>query len=594
MNTQFIHFRQLAIIVGLLVMVGARAPAQGPEEQRSPISMSGIASLGLDVYEVAGSAGWTAQQRRPNALLRLVANPTIAFGEQWSLPFTIILTTPETSTTRPVPRSANLGDFVGNPANCLSVAPKFGWAQINLGTQTPSLSELSGGNIQLFGAGVDLAPGNFRFIGSAGAVGRSAAADTALGMSGAYARQAYMGRLAYVNDRTEIGLNVVRIRDDGASIPTVWARKMIRLDPVDPSSIDTVAAPDALMPLPQESFTATLNARVPITENVGLRAEAGGSLFTRDMNAGEIAEPAGEIRPLMAQRLSTRADLAGKLTVEIERGNWGATLSSTYIGPGYRTLAYPWMQADRLDATLAPHLGLLDDDLQLSGSIGWQQNNLSGTEEATTSQLLGSAAVTARLSDALAINAQYSNYGLRTPVRNDTFRVETVSRSIGISPVVTLATDAVTHVMTASLGIDDYTDYNPITGAAGTNRTRSISGGYSVALSAVPLSVDVAGSWLVNQLSVGDLTITSGSIGAGYRLFNGAVTLGAGCSFTRTALEAEAADESLAVRLNTAVRITDALRFRADASITHYDYGDSRPGASFNERLLRTSLEWRW
>jgi hypothetical protein len=579
------------LLIGLVSMTTVRIVAQ---EQQSGVTLSGNVSLGYDLYDLDATAGSTMTARRPSSLLRLLINPTISFGESFSLPFSFIITIPETTTMLSKPASPGFMDFLQNPANSLSMAPKFGWAQFKLGSQTPQMSELSGGDIQIFGFGMDLTPGSFRIAASAGTVGRSVAADTVHQIRGEYARQAYMGKIAYVDGQTEIGLNVVRIRDDGASIPTLTSSLTFHPDSANPSLSETIDTRHPLMPLPEESLTATLNVRVPIADGLRVRGEVGGSLFTRDMTADKIAEPISAIEPLMAQHLSTRADVAGKAAIDVKQQSWGVSLSSTYIGVGYRTLAYPWMQADRLDVTIAPHVELLDDNLSLSGSFGWRQNNLSALEETTTSQLLGSLNIDARIGDVLAINGQYSNYGLRTPVKNDTLRVETVAQSLSLTPTVTLVSDDIMHVLTASAAIDDYSDYNPITGADGSNRTKSVMGMYSASLTAIPLTADISGSWLLNQLNVGDLTITSASLGAGYKLFDGNVTLGANGSVTRTALGTDSPDEGVTLRLNGTWRITKSLRLRADASTTSHHYGDSRPGASFRENLLRTSVQWQW
>ncbi|MCC7437693.1 MAG: hypothetical protein IT211_04285 [Armatimonadetes bacterium] len=504
------------------------------------------------------------------------------------------MTFPETTTLFPIPATTSVSDFVQNLANRFGITPTFGWARFNLGTHTPQLSPLSGGDIQLFGAGVDLSPGHFRIVASAGAVGRRVMTDTVAGTEGEYARHAYMGKLAYVDSLTEIGLNLVRVRDDGASIPVVMKSRVIQPDGFDPTILDTLVERDPLMPVPEESFTATLNVQFPITKGVRVAAEVASSLFTRDMESQPVSKPISAIEPLLAQRLSTRADLAGNFSVMLEQEAWGLNLKSSYIGPGYHTLAYPWMEADKVDVTMEPHIALFDDALRASGTIGWRRNNLADQEEATTTQLLGSATIDARIGDALSINGQYANYGIRTPVRNDTFRVETVSQSFSVTPVLVLPTENLTHVITASVGFDTYTDLNPVSGADGRSQTRNLSTSYSASLASIPLSLELSGSWLVNQLSIGEMEVTGVGLGAGYRLLGNDVTLGASAQLTQTALGNIAPDNDLMLRLTSTWRITESLQFRAQASTISYRYGDSRPGVSFRENLLRASLQWQW
>lgn len=586
--------RRQFIVCVLLLLVIAAAELRSQEDSSSVITISGSTAIESDFYSLSSTPNNAVPTRRPSSLVRLTVSPTVTVGDVLTLPLEFSMTFPETTTLFPIPAATSIGDFIQNPANRFGIAPKFGWAQFKLGTHTPQLSEFSGGDIQLFGAGVDLSPGNFRIIASAGTVGRRVLTDTAAGNKGEFARYAYMGKLAYVDSLTEIGLNVVRVRDDGASIPVVTKSRVIQPDGVDPTILDTLIERDPLMPVPEESFTATLNTRFPIIKGIRVAAEVASSLFTRDMESQIISEPISAIKPLMTQRLATRADLAGNLALVMEQETWGMSLKSTYVGPGYHTLAYPWMESDKLDITMEPRLTLFDDALRASGTVGWRRNNLSAQEEATTTQLLGSATIDARLGDALSVNGQYANYGIRTPMRNDTFRVETVSQSFSVTPVLVLPTQNLTHVITASVGFDTYTDLNPVSGGDGRSRTRSLSTSYSASLTSIPLSLDFSGSWLVNQVSIGEMEITGLGIDAGYRLFDGKMTLGASGQLTQTALGNASPDSDLSLRLTGNWRITKSLQLQAQASTISYRYGDSRPGVSFRENLLRTSLQWQW
>jgi hypothetical protein len=570
MKSESISLRRALVLLGIVALGAGSAAAQQPV---GGASFAGRLSVDHDWYAGSSTSGSPFVSRRPSSLLRLRFDPTITIGEDVSLPFSFTLTIPETTTQ---PRATDPGflDVLRNPSNAFSATPRLGPLRLSLGTQSPQLSSLSAGDVQLFGIGGELSVGGLRIATAAGTVGRRASADTVSLLRGAYARTAYMGRLAYVSGASEVGLNVVRVGDDPSSLSPLA------------SMSETMSR--RLIPMPEESLTATLNTAIEITTGASVRAEFGASMFTRDMNAGAVDGP---LEALMHQRMSTRADIAGGVGVELSGEAWGVTVGSTYVGAGYRALALPWLEADRLDLTISPHASLLDDDLTIAGTFGWRRNNVGATETATTSQPLASLTADARIGEALSLNARYSNYGVRTPLRNDTLRVETVAQSISLSPTITLASDAVTHTLSAAASLDDYTDYNPISGADATNRTRSVTGTYAAALSALPLSVDLGGSWLVNELAVGELSIASASIGASATLGDDAVTLGARATLTRSVLDAGSPDEGVTLRLNGTWRIVDGLRLRVDASTTGYDYATR---ASMRESLLRTSLQYRW
>lgn len=568
MNTSSTSFSLAFALVGILIAAPGRLGAQ---DTTGDVSIRGVFSLDVNTYGMSSPSEYVPA-RRPTSLLRLRFEPTIAIGA-FSLPLNLAFTIPESATRLAAGTGGELANLVRSPGNTFSAEPSFGATRLHLGTQSPSLSKLSGGDLQVFGAGVDVTAAGVRLAASAGLVGRPAAVDTTLGGRGAFERHAYAGRLAYAGDATEVGLNVVRVADAPSSLaaPTGASLEFRRL-----------------IPMPEESLTAALDAQFRIGSSFRIEAEAGASMYTRDMSAQAIP---GSSEPLPLQRLSTRADGAGRIELAMVGSSWGVALGSTYVGPGYRTLARQWLEADRLDLTLSPRVELFDERLALSGTFGWRRNNLAATEEATTSQPLASINADARISESISLGAQYSNHGVRTPMRNDTLRVETVSQSLLLAPTITLASQDVTHVIALAASLDDYTDHNPITGRDGSNRIRSANAMYAATLAGLPVSADLSGSWLVNQIAAGDLTVATASLGAGARLLGGTVLLGARATLTRSWLDDAAADDGLTLRLTANWRVIDALRLRLDASTTGYTYASR---AAFREHLLRTSLQFEW
>ena len=548
--------RRLRSIGALLIASTIAATAQQESDSTGDVALRGRIVLEHDLYQLSADPGDVIAARRPPSLLRLIFNPVVSVGGI-SIPFDLMLTVPESATRGGAGES--LADFVTNPANSIGIAPSMDWATLSLGSHSPRLSALSGGDVTLFGVGTELSPGAFRLVASAGSIGQP----------GGFARHALMGRVAYAPDGGQIGINLVRVRDDAGSL----------------------SEPGPAMPA--ESFTATLDASATIGPVVA-RGEFAGSLFTRNMLASKIDGAPDELNALVRQRLSSRADIAGTLSLGIERDEWGATLSGEYIGAGYRTLAYPWMESDRLDVTLASRATLLDNALDLAGTIGFRRNDLSQTEGAQTAQVLGSLDANIRAGDLLSVNAQYANYGLRNRFENDTLRVETVSHTASVSPTLTLATAPITHVLSASAAINDYIDHNLITGRDASNHTVSLSASYSGALTELPLDFSLCASTMTNALAIGDVTTSSGSIGLGTRLFGELLRLDVAALLSRSALGAETPDEGVGVELRAAWRATASLDVTARGSITDYTYGGARTGSTFVERFLRTSLEWRF
>ena len=59
-------------------------------------------------------------------------------------------------------------DYILDPRNNVGLHPSWEWGKLEIGTHTVDYSELSSGNVPIFGLGFDLNPGKFRFAASYG------------------------------------------------------------------------------------------------------------------------------------------------------------------------------------------------------------------------------------------------------------------------------------------------------------------------------------------------------------------------------------------------------------------------------------------
>jgi len=582
-----------AVLSIVAVVAVISTPPLRAQESESLVEVSGTATISADIYELSSEASSPIASRRPPSLFRFILTPTVTLGGRVSLPFEIIFSSRETSTLTPPIRDASATQFIQNAANTFSLSPRFEWGQIHLGSHSPQLSELSAGNVQVFGVGADVRAGKFRIAASAGSTQRAAEADTVARSRGAYARYLYAGSIAYIQEESEFALNVVRGRDDPASINHLRSLLIVAPDTSNPGFLDTTSTHHDLMPLPQEGFVASMSARLPLFAWAKLSAEIGGGLFTRDMLAPEIGDRAEALNALMLQRTSSRADGAGKLAIDLTFDRWKLKLTSLYVGAGYTTLGYPFLQTDKLEFTLAPTIRVIDSVLTISGTIGHRTNNLTGNSEATTRQILIATNVDAQPIENLTIAASYSNFGITTNLSNDTLSVRTVSQAFSITPTYVIPTETLSHAVTAGISMDDYEDFNPVSGAQSSNQTTMLLGAYSASLIAIPLTASAAGTHMTNNLPGGDISVRSLTLGLGYSLFSGSLAPALSVSYTQTTPEGKTSDTQLGLRLTTVWRVTPRLRFTLSASTTGYDYGSSRAGSSYRESLLRTALTWQ-
>lgn len=558
--------------IAAAVFISLNTSARAQDSTRPFVAFGGSATLTAEAYGMSADPWGAEPARRPPSLARLVLSPTLTLGDAVTLPFSIILTSRETNVTTPLANNPTFAQFVQNPANAigfLSFAPKVEWAQAYIGSHTPQFSELTAGDEQIFGFGVDLTPGIFRVAASTGISQRAIEPDSAAGIRGAYRRRLTMAKIGVgTEEGSYVYLNAVRADDDTTSI----ARR--------PEGVD-----------PQTGVAASANFRIGITEKIYITGEAAASGFTRDTRAEAVDREIPIPKSVLDARTSTRLDVAGTMAFVMKADWWDIRAMTRYLGPGFVPIGFPFMQSDRLEFSVAPAVRLFENNLALSGSIGTRTNNLSETKGATSTQLTASLNAQAVITDALSLSARFANFGMRNNVANDTLKVENVARSFELSPTYTISGESAEHSITLSYALDAYTDYNTVTGREGSNNTQNIMGIWTTALTGIPLSANATVGYMTNDLPLAKFSILSASLGLGYRLLDGRLLPSIGVSHSRSRVNESAGEDlGMLLRLGVQWNATESITLSATASTNAYEYGATRSGARFRENLLETSL----
>ncbi|HET7153670.1 MAG TPA: hypothetical protein VFJ29_07860 [Candidatus Kapabacteria bacterium] len=571
--------------------------AQDSSAFTPPVSFGGSLTVTADLYSYSATPDSAQKGRRPPSVYRVLFSPTLSFGKDISFPLNLNFTTPETNTLTPSVRAPTLAQFFENPANAFgfsSFTPRIAWAQFSLGSTIPNYSALSAGNQQIFGGGFDLKPGSFEFAASVGTSQRAIEPDTANHIAGAYRRDMYMTRLAFGKEESGvIGLNLVYAKDALGSVNnTISSITPAHVSPTD----STVIVPaDTVRLNAQEGVVASIDAKMHLSDAVSIKAEGAISSFTNDESSPEKQVSGDPFTILQQPRTSTRIDFAGTGEIAYKQKAWGMRFTGLYMGAGFVPVGYIFTQADKLEFTWSPYLRLFDNRYSFDGSIGERINNLSGTVGETTTQLIGSANLNAEITDAFSLSAQYSNFGIRNDQTLDSLKVETVSQSLSITPSLTLQQESMTHTITASFDIDVFKDYNVISGASGSNDTRTLMGSYTVALNSIPLSVGLLGSYMENRLSTGTLIIRSVGATLGYAFFDRKLMPSVSVTGSGSTLGSAPTDDQVFFKFSLRWQAMKKLDLTASVTNNNYTYGDPLPqGSAFRETLFQFAASTRF
>ncbi len=580
---------KLTLLALLFVWIGqAQAGSLDSLEQkkkvREKVKFSGMLQINHDYYSLKGTGINEMRQRRPANLSRLIFAPTISY-KRFSLPFEFTLSSQSTNIVTPIDRfrepyalfsqMRTLDDvisYVSNPINRLGVSPTLGKFKLLLGTHTPFYSELVSGNISVFGAGFQFTGKRFFTSASYGISQPGIAGDSINNINGSYQRKQYAFRIGVGNlTRSWLALNVTGGKDTEAA---------------DKTPLNNVKA--------EEGIAGSLHFGIRIKKKWLWENEAAFSAFSDDLSALQIdlKEYGFPDLPLpIGLNLSTRADIAGSTAIGFESGSTKISAKALYVGAGYKSFGFPFFQSDRLELTLNPRFSFAKKRWFFAGSIGSRTNNLSGTKYTPMNQLIASVNLSGRITDALSINASYGNFGVRSGVTNDTFRVENIGQNLNIAPMYTLMRKNFNDVYMVSYALDRFEDLNVLSGNIGANNSNIFMVSWNRTYIVSPISVGLSYNNFSFESTAIQLANQAFNATLGYRFFKKKIRT----SFTLGRLlnkpDQNASDDKQWVA-NALIDYRDkkGYGFGLRWNTNNYVYGSLRPNERFNENTIRINV----
>jgi hypothetical protein len=484
------------------------------------------------------------------------------------MPFTIQYSKANPNAILPLPTYDNPIRTISNPNNNIGLHPTFGWATFHLGSHTADFSDLSSGNVPLFGGGFDLRPGKFRLAYSDGFTTWAIRPDTTLNLNGGFRRRMQALKIGYGKEgKSGIYLNAIRIRDDLKSVnePIVSIK-------------------------PKEGVMISSDFTVAFSKYLIFSGEAGASGFTNDHLADELPDNQLPSLPfgLFTPRNSSRVDWAGKAALKLNFKTWGLALQSRYLGPGFEPLGYNFAETDLFEYTVAPRLQLFNNKLIFNGSIGWRQDNLAKTKLSTSKRVIGNANINIMATRNLSISANYANYGMRNDFNNDTLRIEFISNNYAITPSYRFKTGQANHTISLTYNASIFEDKNLLTGALGSNDAKTVSASYSVNLHKLMLSGQAFSTQNKRLDYMQD--ITTGSFTAGYALLKRKLNVSATVLYSKINYSGQTADTRLLFRPQLRWKLPKQIQFQASGSIQAFQYGSVRNAAAYKETFFQTTF----
>jgi hypothetical protein len=556
---------RLLLIMAFICRIQA-ATAQNEQDTAQTsvpkLKISGSVGLSQDFFGYS-SNDLLYRPYRPTSVTRFTGSASLSMG-RFSLPFAMSLSTQSggNSFTSPIPKKFSFRDLLNN-YNQLSFNPKFGDFEALLGTQTPQYSELTTGDLPIFGAGGAWSPTKrkFRVAAFYGMSQRGVSSDTLTNNPGSYRRMSMTAKLGVGGEET-------------SHIYVIGAKHRDVLGSAEVS-------PEGERP--QENVVTSVDAKVVLFKKFYMQGELAISAFSRDQNIATLESDSFKLTiprfltKIYTPRLSSSFGAAGVGALGYDGKNWGFRAISRVYSPDYRTLNYPFLQNDRFEWLFEPSLNLFESKFSFSGSIGSRRDNLLRNKVATAYQTLGSANVNIQLTPQWSVSGTYANFGMRNTLSNDTFRLQNVSQNMSITSSYTFNISKTTHTISGTYTEDQFEDFNVVTGALSGNDSRIYLLTYSLGFQSFPLTLSAVGTQFENKISLGKVNVQMATLMAAYPFGKEKnINVSLQGNIMRTTLLDFTPDDNITSTLSIAYRLGKKINIGANGTLNIYNYGTTK------------------
>ncbi len=556
-------------------------------QKKPPVNIGGTIGATYEGYSLdlkpSGWTGYTA--RRPWNQFRFTVAPTFNIGKNFKLPLNFNFVTKPTNFAGGFGGLGSLGgqtlgQFIGNPANSFAINPKYKNSELLLGTQYLNYSNLSTGDIAVFGAGVDLHPGDFiikAFTGiSQQPVNYVAPVLIPVpnpGIVGAYRRNNWMMQLGKEKEgKYKVAFNFSKGHDHTSSL----------------------VAPLPTAVKPQEGFTVSFLSNINFDKGWYLKSELAQAYYTKDIN-----DPNNlflkSFQPFLTAKNSTTRDLAADFGIGKKLKTFEIGLATKFLGAGFITPGYPFQQPDRLDYTVNTKFNAWQNKMNIVASAGQRINNLSTNSRAA--QFLGNLNWFTQFNEKWNLNVTYNNFGFTAP-SGTPFNVKNVSNDFGINPTYTHTTSKMMHLLSLSYNYSKYDERDIFTGVTTTNNTHTAVLSYVPVFFNKKITPDFGLMYFYNKIPIPLITTTllAFNAGVGYPFPKNRGNIKGQIQYTIATNNVSSSNNNAIASCTIDYKLKPKLMWRTFLSSNYlkYETGYTPPGANYLESQYRTGLTYKF
>lgn len=456
-------------------------------KKEKPISISGTLGGSMMFYDVTGRPA----TRKP-FIWMLNGSPTVSvYGIQFPFSFTV---------------SEEQRDF-RQPFNKFGVSPYYKWVKLHLGYRNINWSPYSMAGHTIFGAGAVLTPGKFtvgilygRLLKAIDPNSLTYDLDHSYVSIPSFERKALSTKIGYGTEKNNASLIFMKGWDEPGSISS---------DSLLPSGL-----------MPAENVILSLLTHQQFMKRLNFDLQLSQSLYTNDINSGEPDSSSHKLMDLFSGVYTANATTYTSTAIETSLGYGGRQLSLNLrfkqIDPGYRSMGAYFFQNDIRNLTFEPSWHSGNQKYNLSGSIGFQQDNLKNDLPSTTHRTIGSVSFSATPAQVYNVNLTYSNYDMGqsrglTPV-DSLYEISQTTQNIALNQNLSITGTSLAHNVMASYNFQRLKDKNSNTADLNSYKSSTLMANYMLSFLNVGLNMAVGYNFTLFSLKSSENRISGPSL----------------------------------------------------------------------------------
>lgn len=415
----------------LLFLVSLPDSLQGQDiasiKDAKPFTISGNLGINSVFYNIEGRTA----NRKPFSWT-LSGSPVISlYGISFPFSFTV---------------SEQERDF-NQPFNQYGVSPTYKWVKLHLGYSNVQFSPYTLGGHSILGAGVELNPGKLRFGFIYGRLLRPVPYSDTVSIVPSFKRTGYSAKIGYGTAENHVDLILLRAKDFKGSIENV----------------------DQLEITPAENVVWSVVTSQKITKWLSFAGEFARSVYTNDDRidtAGSGFKKESTFLSNILIKTNSSTVISNVIDGNLQAGSEKYKLGLHYkrIGPDYQSMGAYFFQNNVQNITIEPAMKIYDNKVSLSGSLGFQTDNLDNSAAFRTNRTIGSAHATWQPSQKLQTDVMYSNYDMGQrkglAVLDTLNKISQTTSNIVINQSLFLTSESMSNSFIVSFNYQKLNDHN--------------------------------------------------------------------------------------------------------------------------------------